>query len=40
MVVVTSLPPPSHGVRHEQPSTKAFINDREIGKGTLYIAER
>ncbi|CAH1397391.1 unnamed protein product [Nezara viridula] len=39
MVVVTSLPPPSHGVRHEQPSIKAFINDRELGKGTLYIAE-
>lgn len=39
MVVITNLPPPSHGIRHRQPSTAAVINSRALGKGTLYIAE-
>ena len=40
MVVVTSsLPPPTEGVRVEQPSTAAHMGSRALGSGTLYIAE-
>ncbi|XP_043188877.1 methylosome subunit pICln-like [Amphibalanus amphitrite] len=40
MVVVTSsLPPPTEGVRIEQPSTAAHMGPRALGSGTLYIAE-
>ncbi|XP_063228561.1 methylosome subunit pICln [Bacillus rossius redtenbacheri] len=38
MVVLSSFPPPSSGIKCEQPLTKLFINEREIGTGTLYIA--
>lgn len=40
MVVLTNFPPPTDGIRHEQPSTTVHINDRELGKGTLFITER
>lgn len=40
MVVLTSFPPPTEGIKHEQPLTSVYINNRELGKGTLYIAER
>jgi len=40
MVVLSNFPPPTNGIRHEQPSTTVHINDREIGKGTLFITER
>jgi hypothetical protein len=40
MVVLSNFPPPTDGIRHEQPSTTVHINDREIGIGTLFIAER
>ncbi|KAK7790102.1 hypothetical protein R5R35_005654 [Gryllus longicercus] len=39
MVVVTSFPPPTEGIKHQQPNTSACINQKEIGKGTLYITE-
>jgi len=39
MVVLSNFPPPTNGIRHEQPSTTVHINDREIGKGTLFITE-
>ena len=31
---------PQEGIRHEEPQTILYINDREVGKGTLYITER
>jgi len=40
MVVLSNFPPPTDGIRHEQPSTTVHIRDREIGKGTLFITER
>lgn len=39
MVVLSNFPPPTDGIRHEQPSTTVHINDRELGKGTLFITE-
>lgn len=39
MVVVTSFAPPTEGIRHQQASTTACINKKEVGKGTLYITE-
>jgi len=39
MVVLTSFSPPTEGIKHEQPSTTLVLNGREIGTGTLYIAE-
>lgn len=40
MVVLSNLPAPEDGIRHSQPDTKAFIENRDLGSGTLYIAER
>ncbi|XP_013775248.1 methylosome subunit pICln-like [Limulus polyphemus] len=39
MVVITSFPPPTEGIRHREPNTIAHIKSRDLGKGTLYIAE-
>ncbi|XP_014256606.1 methylosome subunit pICln [Cimex lectularius] len=39
MVVVTNCTPPTEGVRHEQPATVAVMNKKDLGKGTIYIAE-
>jgi nucleotide-sensitive chloride channel 1A len=39
MVVVTSLGPPEEGVRHVQPATTTYINQKPLGKGTLHISE-
>ncbi|KAJ1530913.1 hypothetical protein ONE63_005752 [Megalurothrips usitatus] len=39
MVVLTTFPPPVEGIRHQQINTTALLNDRSLGKGTLYIAE-
>ncbi|XP_022201788.1 methylosome subunit pICln [Nilaparvata lugens] len=39
MVILSNLPPPSVGIRLEQPSTRVIVDNREIGKGTLFIAE-
>lgn len=39
MVILTSFPPPDEGIRHREEATAAFIQSRELGKGTLYIAE-
>ena len=40
MVVLTSFPPPSEGVKLMQPNTGAYIDSRNLGQGILYIAER
>lgn len=39
MVVVTSLGPPDEGVMHTETETTAYINEKCIGQGTLYISE-
>ncbi|KAK7069720.1 Methylosome subunit pICln [Halocaridina rubra] len=38
-MLLPNLPPPVEGIRHRQCNTKAFINARALGEGTLYIAE-
>lgn len=40
MVVITSFPPPEEGIKHRQPNTRAILNDKDLGSGTLFIAER
>jgi len=39
MVVLSTLPPPTEGVRIQQPSTAAHLGNKALGSGTLYIAE-
>ncbi|XP_064456185.1 methylosome subunit pICln-like [Ornithodoros turicata] len=39
MVILTSFPPPAEGIRHREEATEAFIQSRQLGKGTLFIAE-
>ncbi|KAJ9583260.1 hypothetical protein L9F63_022393, partial [Diploptera punctata] len=39
MVVFSNFPPPTEGIKHAQPLTAVTINNQEIGKGTLFIAE-
>jgi len=39
MVVLTSFPPPTEGIRNIQPNTYAHVGRRNLGKGTIYIAE-
>ncbi|KXJ25172.1 methylosome subunit pICln [Exaiptasia diaphana] len=39
MVIMSSLPPPSQGVRHVQNNTQAFIDENCLGNGTLYVTE-
>lgn len=39
MVVLSNFPPPTDGIKHQQASTTVHINDREIGKGTMFITE-
>jgi len=39
MVVVTSLGPPEEGMRHVEPNTLTYINEKGLGKGKLYISE-
>lgn len=40
MVILSSLPPPTEGIRHTESNAAAFINQQNFGPGTLYIAER
>ncbi|XP_012286050.1 methylosome subunit pICln [Orussus abietinus] len=39
MVVLSNFLAPQEGIRHEEPDTTLYVNDREVGKGTIYIAE-
>ncbi|XP_078613669.1 methylosome subunit pICln-like [Branchiostoma floridae x Branchiostoma japonicum] len=39
MVVLTNLPPPTEGVRHTEKNTVAVVGEKNLGDGTLYIAE-
>ena len=40
MVILSDFLAPEVGVRHEEQQTTLYVNEREIGKGTLYITER
>ena len=40
MVVLTSFAPPNEGVRLQQQNTSAHVQGKDMGKGTLFIAER
>ncbi|XP_012264790.1 methylosome subunit pICln [Athalia rosae] len=39
MVVLSNFLPPREGIRHEEPETTLYVNEREIGKGTIYVTE-
>ena len=39
MVVVTSLGPPEEGIHHKEEGTTTYINEKCLGKGTLYVSE-
>lgn len=39
MVVLTSFPPPTQGIKHQQPNTSVHVSSKNLGKGTLFIAE-
>ncbi|XP_076323576.1 methylosome subunit pICln-like isoform X1 [Tachypleus tridentatus] len=39
MVVITTFPPPTEGIHHQEPNIAAHIKSKDLGKGTLYIAE-
>ncbi|XP_066592960.1 methylosome subunit pICln isoform X5 [Prorops nasuta] len=39
MVVLSNFHAPQEGVRLEEQNTTVYINDREVGKGTLFITE-
>ncbi|XP_036441483.1 methylosome subunit pICln isoform X2 [Colossoma macropomum] len=39
MVLLKSSPPPNEGVRHQQAETAAVLDGKELGTGTLYVAE-
>lgn len=38
-MTLTSISPPTEGVRHKQSETSAFVGENEFGLGTLYISE-
>jgi hypothetical protein len=40
MVFLSSCSPPDEGIRKKQDNTSAFIGEKSLGKGTLFIAER
>ncbi|KAK6195250.1 hypothetical protein SNE40_000720 [Patella caerulea] len=39
MVILTNFPPPTEGIRHQQDNTAAVIDQKELGNGTIFIAE-
>ncbi|XP_077987789.1 methylosome subunit pICln-like isoform X2 [Glandiceps talaboti] len=39
MVIITSLPPPTEGIVHKEQRTSANLQGRDMGLGTLFIAE-
>lgn len=40
MVILVNHPPPTEGLHHVEQNVTAFYKDKNLGKGTLYIAER
>lgn len=39
MVVLTNFPPPTEGIKLREANTNAIIQTKDLGKGTLFIAE-
>lgn len=39
-MLLPNLPPPVEGIRHQSQGVEAYISQRSLGTGTLYIAER
>ncbi|XP_052107118.1 methylosome subunit pICln-like isoform X5 [Mytilus californianus] len=39
MVLLSSCSPPDEGIRKKQENTSAFVGEKALGKGTLFIAE-
>ena len=39
MVVVSSLGPPEEGIHHKEENTTTYVNEKSLGKGTLYVSE-
>ncbi|XP_059468605.1 methylosome subunit pICln [Neocloeon triangulifer] len=39
MVVLSSFREPSGEIRHKEANTCAFVNEKDMGPGTLYVAE-
>ena len=39
MVVVSSLGPPEEGIHHTEEGTTTYVNEKCLGKGTLYVSE-
>lgn len=39
MVVLTRLGPPEEGIRHREPRTKVYVNEKCLGSGEVFIAE-
>lgn len=40
MIVLSDFKEPDSAIRHQQNNTKAVMDQRELGVGTLYITER
>lgn len=39
-MILPNLPPPEEGIKHQSSLVDAYISQRCLGTGTLYIAER
>lgn len=39
MMTLSTVHPPSSGIRHQQPATEAHVSSQNYGSGTLYITE-
>merc|ERR1712047_187925 len=39
MMTLSTVHPPSSGIRHQQPATEAHVSAQNYGSGTLYITE-
>lgn len=39
MAIITNLVPPTEGIKHQEANISAVVQQKELGKGTLYIAE-
>lgn len=40
MIVLSDFKEPDSVIKHQQPATKAVMDKRDLGIGTLYITER
>uniref|UniRef100_A0A2P2HZF7 Methylosome subunit pICln n=1 Tax=Hirondellea gigas TaxID=1518452 RepID=A0A2P2HZF7_9CRUS len=38
-MLLTGLPPPDEGIHHTEINTSCFVNQRDFGKGVLYVAQ-